>query len=211
VKARLIVPLAVLAAVAAAVWLWPRSSTPPVAMAPAAPAPAAVTLPAEPTAPAAAPAAAQAPADGDPRRLPSLLAGQVRGGDPPGDGRALQRAMSEYTARQMRLVANLSRANVSMPAELKTLFKREREGASPEQLRRYVRESFPTDALLRIMTIRWINDSDPSHRASAPLPPPTPGGLRPLGKIEKTETPPDNSPGNGREASPARTVPVQTP
>jgi hypothetical protein len=220
-RARFVLPLVLLlAVVVAGMWLWRRDTSASdgaaaVAWAPPAPASASSPEPGAAVAPpagavAGAPAPRAAVAEDSPVPAAARPGGQLGAGAPAGDPRALQQAMAETTPRQARLMANLSRANVEVPPELRALFQKQRDGASPEQLRRYVRERFPTDAMLRLLTIKWINETDPSAPApsAAPLPGTAPGGLHQLGRVQKL---PDTGQGNDREAPPARTVPVKTP
>ncbi len=196
-KARIIVPvLLALAAAAAVFWLRPR---PAVVSVPApAPAPAVTADPVPPTAQAPSeaapppsptdeptvPAARQAAAPARPAtRMPPLRPDQAQRGAPPGDPSAVTRALKEYTPEELSLTADLGRAEIDPPPEVRTLLKRRREGATPDQLKQLVRSTFPRNMKLRLITLRWIDDTDPT-RKPAELPPPPDKPVLPLGKIE---------------------------
>ncbi len=78
----------------------------------------------------------------------------------------MQRAL--HSSSELVLLNDLARANVAVPPAVNELFERRREGASVQELRRFVRTRFPRQIKLRMVTVRWLNRLDPDGAEPAP-------------------------------------------
>jgi hypothetical protein len=96
---------------------------------------------------------------------------------------AIDRALGRNAA-EMALLNELARARVNVPPVVEELFERRRDGASPEELRRFVRTRFPAALKLRMVTVRWIKRLETGRRAEAAPARPGARSQGPLGTIE---------------------------
>ncbi len=150
-------------------------STVAVVPAPTTTDPAATTT--EPARPSAAPAKPRPP-------------GGPGVGSAPGDPAVIERALAAHSKPELALLAQLARSGLALPPQVEELFERRRQGASPEEQRRFVRTRFPRDMRLRLLTIRWINRLDPAQAHSPSQVLPSSGKPLPsLGSIERTDAP----------------------
>ena len=160
----------------------PSGGAPPTA--PSVPPVAPTSAPARGEGEAAAPPRAGGVGGGGPARpLDGVLSGTHPGGAPPGDPSVVSRALAERSPDELRLMGTLDRANLASPPELGELFALKGRGATPAELRAFVRTRFPEDVRLRLAISRWINASDPS-RPQPSLALPSHGGVAPLGGVD---------------------------
>jgi hypothetical protein len=127
--------------------------------------------------------------------------GQDRGGGerpergPPGvllaaDPAVIERVSASRSRTELALTSSLARAGVRPPAAIDELFQRLHAGASPDQLRAFVRSDFPNDLRLRVLTLRWINRLAPARRRlESPLLRLTGKPAPPLGSIQRLSPP----------------------
>jgi hypothetical protein len=130
------------------------------------------------------PAALQGEAPPRPVLAPQIepLPARGRRARPGSDPGAVERTLTTQSAAELQLISDLSRLNVPPPPILDELFERRREGATPDELRRFVRARFPRSLKLRMATMRWIKRQDPTEPTPAPAP--TRGAGRPLGSLD---------------------------
>jgi hypothetical protein len=100
-----------------------------------------------------------------------------------GDPGAVDRALATQSTSELQLLSDLNRLDVPPPPILDELFERRRAGATPDELRRFVRARFPRSLKLRMATLRWIKRID-SAGASEPAPARAGRAAPPLGSIE---------------------------
>jgi hypothetical protein len=111
-------------------------------------------------------------------------------GAPHGDPAVIDRALAARSPAELALLGQLARSGVPVPPQVQELFERRRQGASPEEQRRFVRTHFPKDMRLRMLTIRWINRLDPIHAQAGPQAfQPSDRPLPSLGSIERDPPP----------------------
>jgi hypothetical protein len=129
------------------------------------------------------PAAMQAAALPRPMLAPQIEPLPARGRRPrPGsDPGSLDRALTTQSPSELQLLGDLGRLGLQPPPVLDELFERRRAGATPDELRRFVRARFPRSLKLRMATMRWIKRTDPTRTPEAS--PGRAGGGRPLGSL----------------------------
>ncbi len=114
---------------------------------------------------------------------PSLLGGEHGAGTPAGDPAIVDRFLASHSKEELRIVGLMARNEVKPPPEMKELFELRRKGASTDELIAFVRQRFPDNMRLKLLTVEWIEGMDPNRPKTQIHV--APGGRKPQATIEQ--------------------------